>query len=280
MEVRKLTSTEGWLAVDLPDAERSVGVVRLAPKVLKDGVELLARANTYSFAAFGVRAGGISAGINALPDDRDKAITAFCEEVAPDVGAGRFHFSAGPGVEPEELAPLGLEPLDVGLAVRGAAEAAAAFTGGGKAVVVGGADWAERLAPWWTDAGGVDVADGAVDADVDVLFVAGRPGIVGHEDAARVRARAVVPLTPVPVTAKAFAVLERAGVIFVPDAVSLAAPLLALVDPDGGDPVQRVAKRAEALTEAGPAAWRKMVTEAEEFLRTWQATLPYGRPLA
>ena len=53
----------------------------------------------------------------------------------------------------------------------------------------------------------------------------------------------VVPLTPVPVTAKAYAALDRAGTVLVPDAVSCAAPLLAVADPDGGDPVERVATR-------------------------------------
>ena len=57
----------------------------------------------------------------------------------------------------------------------------------------------------------------------------------------------LVPVTPVPVTAKAYATLNRAGVTFVPDAVSCAAPLLAVADPDGGDPVERVAGVAGEL---------------------------------
>src|SRR6188474_1297597 len=45
--VRRLDTTDGFYVVDLEEAARSVGVVRLAPKVLVDGAELLARATTY-----------------------------------------------------------------------------------------------------------------------------------------------------------------------------------------------------------------------------------------
>ena len=38
------------------------------------GAEMLARSVTYSFAAFGVKASGASAGINAKPDGRDAAV--------------------------------------------------------------------------------------------------------------------------------------------------------------------------------------------------------------
>ncbi|MDX6232639.1 MAG: hypothetical protein QOH68_1630, partial [Nocardioidaceae bacterium] len=239
MQVRKLSSTDAFVVIDLEGVDRSVGIVRLAPKILGDGVELLARATTYAYATFGIRAGGASAGINSKPDTHDAAVTAFCEEVAADVASGKLHLSPGTGLDAEELAPLGCEPLDLGLGARGAAVAAAAFTGGGKAVVFGGGDWVDRVGPWWTEVGGTDIIDGGIDADVDVLFLAGKSGVVDHDAAAKVRARAVVPLTPVPITAKAFAVLERAGVTFVPDAVSCAAPQLAVVELDS-DPIERV----------------------------------------
>jgi hypothetical protein len=280
VQVRKLEGADGFVVVDLPGAPRSVGIVRLAPKVLVDGAEMLARSTTYAFATFGVQAGGVSAGINARPDDRDAAVTAFCETVAADVGSGAFHFTAGNGVDPEELAPLGCEPLDAGLAAQGAAAAASAFVGGGTAVVVGGGDWAGRVETWWKDAGGGEVVEGGFDADGDVLFVAGKAGVVDDDAAVKVRTRAIVPLTPVPVTAKAFATLGRAGVVYVPDTVSLAAPLLALVDPDGGDPVERVKAKAAELAPAGVDAWRRMIEQAETFLSTWQEQLPYGRPLS
>lgn len=281
VQVRKLDTTDAFYVLDLDSAPRSVGVVRLAPKVLVDGAELLARATTYAFATFGMQAGGASAGINAKPEGRDKAVTAFCEAVAPLVAEGRLHLSPGTGVDADELAPLGCDPLDDGLAARGAAVAAAAF-GHGSAAIAGPAadDWADRLSPWWGDVGGTWAGTNGIDADVDVLFLAGRAGIVDHASAATVVARVVVPVTPVPVTAKAYAVLARAGVRFVPDALSCAAPLLAITDPDGGDPVERVARAAGELALEGGQPWVAMIDRAERFLQSWQPSLPFGRPLA
>lgn len=284
MPVRTLESTDAFLVTDLVDAPLAVGIVRSAPKVLVDGAELLARAATYAFAAFGVRAAGASAGINAKPEDKEKAVSLFLEELAPLVAAGQLHLSPGTGVTAEDLAPAALEPQDPSLAARGAVAAAAAFLGGGAggkaAAVHGPGDWLDRVAPWWADVGGGEVAEGGLDADAEILFVAGKAGVVDDAAAAGVRAKLLVPLTPVPVTAKAFAALGRAGTILLPDAVSCAAPLLAVADADGGDPIERVASVAGELAGEGVDAWRAMVGRAEAFLGTWQPSLPFGRPLA
>jgi hypothetical protein len=90
----------------------------------------------------------------------------------------------------------------------------------------------------------------------------------------------VVPLTPVPVTAKAYAALSRGGTTFVPDALALAAPLLTIADPGGGDPLERVRGVAAAMAAHGVDAWRAMVERAESFLAGWQDERPFGRPLA
>lgn len=281
MQVRKLDTTDAFYVLDLDDAPLNVGVVRLAPKVLVDGAELLARATTYAFATFGVQAGGFSAGINAKPEGRDAAVTAFCEAIAPLVGQGTVHVSPGTGVSADELAPLGQEPLDEGVEARGAVAAAAAFAAGTAAVAGPAAGaWDERLSPWWADTGGTWAGEGDVGADVDVLFVAGKAGFVDHDAAAGMTARVVVPVTPVPVTARAFAVLERANIRFVPDAVSCAAPLLAAVGAGGADPVDRVAAVAAELAAQDASPWRAAVERAETFLATWQPKLPFGRPLA
>lgn len=286
MPVRKLETTDAFVVTDLADAPTAVGVVRCAPKVLVDGAELLARAATYAFATFGVQAAGASAGINAKPDDRDAAIKAFLDEVGPTVAGGTLHLSASTGLTADDLAGLGdTDSLDDSLAARGAVAAAAAFLGGGaggRTAAVSGAGWLDRVAPWWSDAGGGDVADGGPDTDAEVLFVAGKAGVIDDEVAAGITAKLVVPLTPVPVTAKAYATLSRAGTVLLPDAVSCAAPLLAVVDPgaDGGDPIERVGRAAGELAGSGVDAWRKMVETAETFLSTWQPKLPFGRPLA
>ena len=270
MQVRKLDATDAFYVLDLDGAEHNVGVVRVAPKVLVDGAELLARATTYAFATFGVRAGGVSAGVNAKPDAAAEALAAFVAAADSEPG---LHFFAGTGV-----APGTLPTLDDDLAVRGAVTAASAF-GSGVAGVAGpaAAAWADRVgAAWpgtWAGAGGFDAA-------ADVLFLAGRAGIVDDDAAAGVQAKVLVPLTPVPVTAKAYATLNRANVTFVPDAVACAAPLLSVADPDGGDPVERVAAVAAELAGEDGEPWRNAVARAETFLATWQQTLPYGRPLA
>lgn len=284
MPVRKLESTDAFLVTDLADAPKAVGVVRCAPKVLVEGAESLARAATYAFATFGVQACGASAGINAKPEDKEKAVSLFLEELAPLIADASLHLSPSTGITADDLAPAALDPQDESLAARGAVAAAAAFLGGGAggraAVIAGTGSWLDRVAPWWADAGGGDIAEGGTDADVEVLFVGGKAGVIDHEIADGIKANLVVPLTPVPVTAKAYAVLSRAGTVFLPDAVACAAPLLAVADPDGGDPVERVATAAGELSGSGVDAWRAMVERAEAFLATWQPTLPYGRPLA
>src|SRR5688572_813247 len=106
MEVLKLESTDGFIAFDLGEAP-AVGIVRQAPKVLRDGAELLARSTTYAAASFGLPIGGGSAGLNAKPDDRDAALAAFLEEVAPLVESGRWLPGPGVGIRPDDLASLG-----------------------------------------------------------------------------------------------------------------------------------------------------------------------------
>lgn len=282
--VRKLTTTDAFVVTDLADAPIAVGIVRSAPKVLVDGAELLARAATYAFATFGVQASGASAGVNAAPETRADALGLFVEELSSDVGSGALHLSGGTGVEPDDLAAWSIEALDESLAARGAVAAAAAFLGGGAggraAAVHGPGGWLDRTAPWWADAGGGAITDEGLDTNAEVLFVAGKAGVIDHDAAAQITAKLVVPLTPVPVTAKGYAVLSRAGTVLLPDAISCAAPLLAVADPDGGDPITRVAAAAGDLAGSGVDAWRAMVERAETFLRSWQPSLPYGRPLA
>jgi hypothetical protein len=282
VELRKLESTDAFYVLDLPDAARSVGVVRLAPKVLVDGAEQLARSTTYALAAHGVAAGGVSGGINAKPDGRDAAVTSFCEEVAPLVAEGRLVLSPGTGLTADELAPLGCEPLDDGLLARGAA-AAARVWGSGSAAVAGpaAAEWADRLGPWWTDTGGTwEGAAETFGAEVNVLFLTGKAGLLDDEHVGTIGARVVVGVTPVPVTAKAYASLNRHGATFVPELVAGGAAWLAAVDPDGGDPVERTARLAGEVKAEGGEPWRVAVARAEAFLSTWQTSLPFGRPLA
>jgi glutamate dehydrogenase/leucine dehydrogenase len=286
MAIHKLTSTDGFIAFDL-EAAPAVGVVRLAPKVLRDGAELLARSTTYGAASFGLRACGGSAGINATPEGRGAALAAFVDEVAELVSSGRWLPGPGVGVTDADLAALPkaedrATAFDTTVAAHGAVAAAVGAAGSldGKRVVVVGTGPAADTASAAATAAGATVESGAFDAECDVLFVAGKAGVLEHDLASTVRAAVVVPVTPVPVTARALAVLSRSGVVVVPDFLATAGPLLAALDPDGGDPAERVRAAVADLAAEGTGLWMAAVTRAEDHLRTWQDALPFGRPLA
>lgn len=287
MEFHKLTTTDAFIVFDLGDAP-AVGVVRQAPKVLKDGAELLARSTTYAAASFGLQVGGGSAGLNAKPEGRDVALAAFLDEVAPFVESGRWLPGPGVGVRAEDLAGLAraddraaaFDPMTAGGSAVAAAVGALGSLNGKSVAIVGSGPVAEAAASAVGTNGGSLVEQASLDADCDVLLVGGKAGVLEHDLAATVRARVVVPLTPVPVTARALAVLSRAGVIVVPDFLSTAGPLLTAVDRDGGDATTRVHDAVAALADEGTGLWMAAVTKAEDHLRTWQDPLPFGRPLS
>jgi glutamate dehydrogenase/leucine dehydrogenase len=292
VKVDTLTGTDGFVVTDLDDATTSVGVVRVAPKVLRDGAQLLARSVTYTFAAFGLAGrGGASAAVNARPDGRDEAVASFVDEIAPQVKAGTLVLTAGIGVTAADLAPLdGLAEGDATPAARiddpdlTAAGALAAGRVAGPhdwrtAAVVGSGPVAEAATSQLT-AAGATLADARLDAACDVLFVAGKAGVLDHSAAAAVQARTVVPLSPVPVTARALAVLGRADCVVIPDFLAVAAPLLAAFDADGGDPVRRIHTAVTDLAGHGTGLWLAAAQAAEANLATWTAERPFGRPLA
>jgi glutamate dehydrogenase/leucine dehydrogenase len=282
VKVDKLTGTDGFVVIDLDDAATSVGIVRLAPKVLRDGAQLLARSVTYAFASFGVAGhGGASGAVNARPDGRDEAIAAFIEEVRPRAEAGALVLAPGTGLTASDLAPVGWSEPDAELTAAGALAAGrvAGPHDWRTAAVVGSGPVADAAVAQLTKADAT-VVDARLDAPCDVLFVAGKAGVLDHSAAATVQARTIVPLTPVPVTARALAVLGRAERVVIPDFLATAAPLLSTFDPDGGDPVQRVHTAVTDLAEHGTGLWLAAAKRAEENLATWTAEKPFGRPLA
>jgi glutamate dehydrogenase/leucine dehydrogenase len=282
MKVDKLTGTDGFVVVDLDDATTSVGIVRLAPKVLRDGAQLLARSVTYAFASFGVAGhGGASAGVNAKPEAHDDAVAAFLDEVRPRAESGALALAPGTGIDAGDVAPLGWAPPDPTLLAAGALAAAkvAGPLDWRTAAVVGTGPVASAAAEQLT-AAGATLAEPRFDAPCDVLFVAGKAGALDHPTAEGVQASIVVPLTPVPVTARALAVLGRRGTVVIPDFLSTAAPLLATYDADGGDPVQRIRQATIDLAETGPGLWLAAAQAAEANLATWTKETPFGRPLA
>jgi glutamate dehydrogenase/leucine dehydrogenase len=287
MHVQKLTSTDGFIAFDLGDAP-AVGVVRLAPKVLRDGAELLARATTYAAASFGLQVGGGSAGLNAKPDGRDDAVAAFLAEVGDLVESGRWLPGPGNGLTDADLASLAradvrasaFDPVSAGESAVAAALGALGTLEGKTLAIVGTGPVADSAAASATANGATPQVGATFEAAADALLVGGKAGVLEHDLAATVTAKVVVPLSPVPVTARALAVLGRSGTTVIPDFLATAGPLLAALDPDGGDPMGRVHDAVAAIAGQGAGAWMAAVTAAEAHLRTWQDALPFGRPLA
>ena len=288
MEVLKLESTDGFIAFDLGDAP-AVGIVRQAPKVLRDGAELLARSTTYAAASFGLPIGGGSAGLNAKPDDRDAALAAFLEEVAPLVESGRWLPGPGVGIQcrrpvgpPARRGPSGRVRPDLRRRERrgGRPRCARLARRQDASRIVGGGPITEAAAASVAANGGTAAAPGRLRRRVR------RAPRRREGRRARARPRRDRPgqggraAHPVPVTARALAVLGRAGVVVVPDFLSTAAPLLAAVDPDGGDAMTRVHESVAALAGEGTNLWMAAVDRAEAHLRTWQDELPFGRPLS
>ena len=282
MKVDKLTGTDGFVVSDIDDATTSVGVARLAPKVLRDGAQLLARSVTYAFASFGVAGhAGASAGINAKPDARDDALAAFLDEVRPRAEAGALVLHPGTGLTADDLAPVGWGDLDAALTAAGALAAGrVAGPHDWRTVAVVGAGPVVDAAVEQLTKADATLVEPRFDSACDVLFVAGKAGVLDHATAAAVQARTIVPLTPVPVTARALAVLGRDDRVVIPDFLATAAPLLAGFDADGGDPVQRVHTAVTDLADQGTGLWLAAARRAEEHLATWTAEKPFGRPLA
>lgn len=291
VKVQRLSSTDGFIVWDLEAASTSVGVARLAPKVLQDGAALLARSVTYTFAAFGVTGhGGASAAVNAKPEDREAALGAFIGEVRPLAENGQLRLWPGLGVTATDLAPLGWDEPDPALLAQGALAAAKAIiaTVDGssdgaledrKVTVVGAGPATDAVSSAAKDAG-TELTEARFGVETDILFVAGKAGCLDHNVAETVQARVVVPLSPVPVTARALAILGRAGCAVVPDFLSTAAPLLTTYDPDGGEPTERITQAVSDVADEGTGLWLAAALKAEERLASWTDEQPFGRPLA
>jgi glutamate dehydrogenase/leucine dehydrogenase len=287
MQVHKLTSTDGFVVFDLDDAP-AVGVVRLAPKVLLEGAELLARSTSYAAASFGLRVRGGSGGLNSKPDDRAAAVEAFVQEVAELVETDRWLPGPGVGITTDDLNPLprpeqralAFDQTAAGESAVAAALGALGTLDGRTIGIIGSGPIADAAAASASANGATPQPQATFDSDCDALLVAGKAGVLEHDLAATVRARVVVPLTPVPVTARALAVLGRAGIVVVPDFLATAGPMLAACDPDGGDVMARVHTSVAELAGEGTNLWMASALRAEEFLRSWQPELPFGRPLA
>ena len=272
MFIRKLTTTDAFVAVDLGDVAGH-GVVRCAPKILQGGAKDLARSATYALATLERHETGISAGINASPDDRDTAVAAFAAEVAGwDVG---YRLTAAKGVEIGSLESVEQDNDAVLLAVGAVAAGLTACPDAGTAVVDGSAGPA--LVDELTTRGLTIVdAEQPLTAEADLLFVGFKVGAIDHEAADRLRARVVVPTGPLPLTIRAVAHCRRHGVLALPDFVTTAGPLAS-----GADAARAaIAEIISGVVDHADGPVLGACEQAEAFLAGWQSELPFGRPMA
>ena len=297
MSTRRFTTTDGYVVVDLDDAPAALGILRSAPKVLVDGSTWLARSQTYQFAAFGRRLSGASGAVNAPAESKDEAIAAAVAELGDDAWS-HVHLVAGRGVTAAALEPLRARdprPADWHASrddavVAGLVAAVERATGGiaGTRVAVEEYDAVgPKLALALAAAGATSVeidasigADAIVHADADVLLLGSKVGMLGDALVSHVKARTIVPIGPMPVTAKALAALGRSGVVVLPDFITTAGHL-ALWPEDGSstDPAALVADRLSSVLDHPRGPLVGACEEAEAFLATW-TTVPFGRPIA
>ncbi len=106
MRLHKFGSVDAFVALDLDGAEVGSGPVRWARRILQGGAKDLARSQTYTYAALGMRRSGCSAGISAEAPDRAQAVTGFVAEAAALVASGSYLPDAAKGVSEADLAPL------------------------------------------------------------------------------------------------------------------------------------------------------------------------------
>jgi len=106
VEITKLESVGGFVFVDLPDAERSVGPVRLGAKLIVSNAPNYARELTYGFALLEKQHGGMTIGLKVDPGDRAGAVAAVAGELSADLEAGRLVVDPGLRMARGELGPL------------------------------------------------------------------------------------------------------------------------------------------------------------------------------
>ena len=149
------------------------------------------------------------------------------------------------------------------------------------------------LAELWASDGAAMVGEDADPAwkifatAADILFAGSKIGAIDHDTAAKLAAKAVVPHNPLPFTARALAVMQRADIAVVADFISTSAPLLAGWPTGDTTPDAVIASATNAIesalneTKGHPdGAFLGACHQAEAYLSSWREELPFGRPLA
>ena len=302
MALQKLSGTDAFVVIDLDGAPIADGVVRLARKVLVDGARNLARSRTYAWALLGEQISGASAGINAEGDAREAACAAFVEELTPQVSAGTLSLDPAKGLTSTDLAGLTAadqrstvlhdDPtLHDRLLASGVVAAASVALGSldGATIALEGAGSATDAVESAFVAAGSTIAGRDADAlssAADALVCGSKVGLVDHETAAALPHRVIVPIGPLPVTARGLAVARRRDIVVLPDFLTTAGPLMAFrsngtsADDLLATAADRISGLTAELTDHPDGPLLGACIRAETYLATWRDELPFGRPLA
>jgi glutamate dehydrogenase (NAD(P)+) len=183
-------------------------------------------------------------------------------------------------------------PALLGELLSAGASVVAVGSAAGALVETGGVDVAAVMEAFrehgddFAGALGSDAAPAAVlGAEADVLMCGSKLGLIDHQVADLLAARVVVPVGPAPVTAKGLAVARRRDVVVMADFLTASGPLQAYLldgEPDGA--LRRArdhsTRLSNELSDHPDGPYLAACYRAEDFLRTWRDTLPFGRPLA
>jgi len=281
----KLESTDAFYVVDFDEAP-STGIVRCAKKILRDGAESFARAQTYAFASFDIQMSGASAGINAVGDGRDEAVQAFVGELAARDGAP-IHLTPGKGTTSSDLDALSngsgsATPTVEPIAATAIAAAGAARSLDGASVALDLEDeLGSALRSSAETAGAQVVATGsaALTAECDIVFVGSAPAAIDHEAVASLQAGVVVPVLHKAVSTRAISSARRAEIIVLPEFVCTSGPTLRRwAEIDGPTAAAKVAAVIGEVLDHPEGPVLGACERAEAFLGTWQ-DIPFGRPI-
>ena len=301
MALTKLSSTDAFVITDGASDAPATGVVRTAKKILQSSAADLARSVSYSFAAFEVQRVGASAGINAIDDAVGPATEAFASELLDRVESGSLQLDPGKGTDPGAVASLtsaakrpsfaGSSHATVASVIAAGAWANGGTLEGATVAIEGTGPVVGQLSTDLVAAGASIVEVPGVDtkpwmiwgAGVDIVFAGSKPGALTHQGADFVKAKAIVPWGPIPFTTKAFAQLQRSGVVMVPDFLSAAGALLPGNAQGAAETPSDIAALVTAALEASvhdDGVLLGACYRAEAYLATWLDERLFGRPLA
>ena len=252
----------------------------------------MARALTYTYAAFGVPCSGASAGSTPRATVATTPSRAFVAEVAPMIEAG---LSLASRQRRHRGRPRCVEPAGRRTRPRRITRSQSASCSRSGGVETMGSPMSRSRSSRRLPAPNAIVAmfeakgaraTGLPTADVlagghSVVVVGSKPGVLDHENVGSLGDAVVVGAAPLVITARGLATAQRAGARVLADFVSASGPVLRSVDGFGDDESHRPRhRRGRQARGRAPrkATSSEPATSAEEFLRSWVTEMPFGRP--